>query len=53
MTKEEAWKIIEFNVGFNIQYFPSGMTVEERAILINRKKALALAWQTLGEEVPR
>ena len=49
MTKEEAWKIIEFNRELNIQYYPSGLIPEEAAVLINRKEAWAKAWSVVGE----
>lgn len=52
MTKEEAWKIIEFNKGFNTEYHPSCMRPEEAAILLARKKAWALSWETVGESKP-
>ena len=51
MTKQEAWDIINANVKFNIQFYPSGMTADERSILDNRKRALANAWAVVGELV--
>ena len=49
MTKEEAWKIIEFNKEFNLQYWPGNMTPEEQAVLLARKRAWANAWEVVGE----
>ena len=49
MTKDEAWKIIEFNRGFNLEYWPSNLRPEEAEVLIARKNALAYAWKVVGE----
>lgn len=49
MTKEEAWKIIEFNRGFNVEYCPSQIRPEELEVLVARKKAWAEAWRVVGE----
>lgn len=53
MTKEEAWKIIEANKDFNVQFWPSGLRPEEQDVLVARKKAWAKAWAVVGEEAPK
>ena len=49
MTKEEAWRIIEFNRDFHVQYHPSGLRPEEEAVIVARKNAWARAWEVIGE----
>lgn len=49
MTKEEAWRIIDANTGWNILYAPAGMSEIEKDVVTNRKLALAAAWAVVGE----
>lgn len=49
MTKEEAWRIIAENRGYNIQHWPCNARPEEQAVIIARKQAWAKAWAVVGE----